>query len=112
MSWLARLFGAGGAVAAQDLPADALFIDVRSEGEYAAGHLQGALNLPLSRIDAEIGRHVRDLQAPLVLYCRSGARSGRACSILGAMGYARAHNGRGIDALAAALNRQIVRGRR
>jgi rhodanese-related sulfurtransferase len=49
-------------------------VDVREPDEYAAGHILGALNLPMSRFDA------RQLPAgkPVVLVCRSGGRSANA----------------------------------
>lgn len=51
-------------------------LDVREPEEYAAGHLPGATLLPLSALDrgaAAVPRH-----HPVVVYCRSGARSARA----------------------------------
>jgi phage shock protein E len=110
MSWFAKIFGATAGASPQDLPTDALLIDVRSEGEFAGGHLQGALSLPLSRIDVEIARHAPDRQAPLVLYCQSGARSGRACNVLAQMGYTRVHNTGSVNGAAALLSRSVTRG--
>ena len=110
MGWLQKLRAAGGAPAPTALPAGALLVDVRSEAEFAGGHLAGALNLPLSRIADEIGRHAPDHHQALVLYCHSGARSGHACSVLASMGYAQVVNGGGVGSLAAALERPLVRG--
>lgn len=64
----------------------ALLIDVREEDEYAAGHIEGALNFPLSRI--------RGGESPVVLepaktlfYCERGARSSQALALLAARGF-------------------------
>ncbi|WP_328869534.1 rhodanese-like domain-containing protein [Streptomyces sp. NBC_00287] len=59
-------------------------IDVRTPGEYASGHLPGALNLPLDRLRGALPE-LR--QAPeLLVVCASGARSENACRILAAEG--------------------------
>lgn len=77
-----------------------LLIDVRSEGEFAGGHLDGALNLPLDRLGAAIAAVAPDPARPLVLYCASGARSGYGCALLMAMGYHDVSNGGAIGSLA------------
>jgi len=62
-------------------------IDVRTEKEYKAGHLQKALHLPYDTIQKTITAHVPDREAEIILYCRSGRRSGIAKKTLDAMGY-------------------------
>ncbi|MFF8503116.1 rhodanese-like domain-containing protein [Streptomyces anulatus] len=58
-------------------------IDVRTSGEYAGGHLPGALNIPLDEIQRALPdiRHAADRGGVLVV-CASGARSQNACRIL------------------------------
>lgn len=56
----------------------ARIIDVRSEVEYKDGHVPGAVNVPLNQIPTLDAPK----DAPLFLYCLSGARSGRACAAL------------------------------
>ena len=75
--------------------AGALLLDVRTEGEYAAGHIPGARNLPLQSLE-DIASVAPAKDTPLFLYCRSGARSGQATSQLQRMGYTRATNIGGI----------------
>ena len=75
--------------------AGAVLLDVREPDEYADGHIPGSRNLPLSAIDtAEILAPDRD--APLFVYCLSGARSAQAVARLKAMGYRQVENIGGI----------------
>lgn len=97
-------------VAPQPLPADAVLIDVRSPAEFGGGHVQGAHSLPLERLAHDLGRIAPDTSAPLILYCRSGARSGAALRQLQALGYTQAVNGGSVEAVAASLGRPVVRG--
>jgi len=70
----------------------AVLIDVRMKAEYDEGHIPDAINLPLQKIDKLIEKRVPDKETPLFLYCVTGARSGRATSIVKSMGYTRAYN--------------------
>ena len=70
----------------------ALVIDVRSAGEYTAGHLQRAINIPLSEIETAITRKTKDQDQVLLLHCQSGARSSAAVKKLRALGYEKAYN--------------------
>lgn len=70
----------------------ALVIDVRSAGEFTAGHLPKAVNIPLSEIETVIARKVNDKNQVLLLHCQSGMRSGAAQKKLKAMGYTNAYN--------------------
>jgi phage shock protein E len=60
--------------------------DVREAGEYSRGHLPGAVNLPLTRLD-EISQAEPDKDHKIFLYCASGYRSAQAESALRAAGY-------------------------
>ncbi len=62
---------------------DAILLDVRTPEEYRAGHVPGAVNLPLDRL------HEEKLPAgrPIFAYCLSGARSARACAWLKRRGH-------------------------
>jgi phage shock protein E len=64
----------------------AALVDVRTPEEYQSGHLPGAINIPVDEIStraSEIGANTR----PVVTYCRSGARSGRAANVLRSLGF-------------------------
>ncbi|WP_156724889.1 rhodanese-like domain-containing protein [Streptomyces apocyni] len=62
-------------------------IDVRTPGEYAAGHLPGARNVPLGHLEAALPaiRAAAD-RGDLLVVCASGARSAQACATLAAHG--------------------------
>lgn len=77
-------------------------IDVRTPGEYAGGHLPGALNIPLDQIQRALPdiRHAADLGDVLVV-CASGARSKNACKILAENGVTTATLSGGTGAWAA-----------
>ena len=70
----------------------ALLVDVREPEEYAAGHIPGAVNAPLSKLDE--ARLPKD--RPLFLYCLRGTRSARAAGLLRRRGYGRVRSIGGI----------------
>lgn len=72
----------------------ALLIDVRTVGEFNQGHLDGATNTPLNSVTTAFSTIEKD--TPIVVYCRSGARSGKAMSDLKAMGFTHVYNGGGL----------------
>lgn len=55
-------------------------IDVRSHGEYAAGHVPRALNIPLEQVDSRLD----DLGGRVAILCQSGRRASMACELLNA----------------------------
>jgi rhodanese-related sulfurtransferase len=72
---------------------DALVIDVREPAEYGAGHVIGAKNLPLARLDAPGAELAKRKEKPLIVYCIDGGeRSAKACAILKKQGFTRVAN--------------------
>ncbi len=67
-------------------------IDVCDPAEFAAGHVGGAKNIPLSDLENKLGAAVKNKALPLILVCQSGARSGRAVAIAKKLGYEKAQN--------------------
>lgn len=65
-------------------------IDVRSPGEYAAGHVEGAINVPVGEIAAHLGALQRDL--PTAVMCEGGYRSALAASMLQQEGFRQVAN--------------------
>jgi rhodanese-related sulfurtransferase len=63
----------------------ATFLDVRTEPEFEAHHLDGATLIPLDELHDRLAELPTD--RPVVVYCRSGARSARAAAMLRAAGY-------------------------
>lgn len=80
----------------------ALVVDVRTQEEWDAGHLPSAKHLPLdqvaTRVD-EVEEWAGGKDKPVVVYCASGARSGRAQGALKAAGFANVVNGGGYSSL-------------
>jgi phage shock protein E len=68
----------------------AAILDVRTPQEYQGGHVEGAINIPLDRLQDELERLERS--RPVITCCRSGARSGAAADMLNKAGF-EAHNG-------------------
>jgi phage shock protein E len=69
----------------------ARLVDVRTPAEYDARHLPGAQNLPLQQLPEDMGKLEPKDQA-IVLYCRSGHRSGLAADILKQAGFTKVHD--------------------
>lgn len=88
---LRKLFGAGPKVDLAQLMKDgATVVDVRSPGEFATGHVKGAVNIPLDRI-AKDARKIK-AKGAILTCCASGMRSGAAASQLRSMGFTNVHN--------------------
>ena len=64
-----------------------LIVDVRTEEEYKEGYIEGAILLPVDQIEALAENELPDLDQKILLYCRSGNRSGTAARTLVDMGY-------------------------
>lgn len=69
----------------------ALLLDVRSPEEYAAGHVDGALNIPVDALATRLDE-VGPKERPVVVYCRSGVRSRKARALLLEKGWVKVEN--------------------
>ena len=74
-----------------------ILIDVRSKEEWSKGYIEGAQHIPLKNLSTKINEHTRDYNEEILLYCRSGNRSGKAKKILEEMGYLNTRNVGGIE---------------
>ena len=74
------------AEARQLVQAGARLVDVRTPDEFAAGHIPGAVNIPVQQLDARLSE-LQPKDAAVVVYCRSGHRSGKAASMLKNAGF-------------------------
>lgn len=72
--------------------------DVRTEAEYAEGHIRGAVSFPLRRIAdrASVAKVLPDRGQWLLLYCRSGRRARIAAGKLAELGYTKVRSFGGI----------------
>jgi rhodanese-related sulfurtransferase len=69
----------------------AYLVDVRSTGEFSLGHVKGSVNIPLDKIPAQLAKFKN--KKNIIVFCRSGNRSGQAKSILEQNGFANVING-------------------
>ena len=77
----------------------ALLIDVRSRSEFEAGHIDNSINIEHDEIEKLAATIGEDKEREVVVYCRSGNRSGKAKKALEEQGYKNVHNGLGYKGL-------------
>ena len=70
----------------------AVVVDVCEADEFAAGHVVGAKNIPLGELEEKLQGVVKNKALPLILVCKSGARSGRAVGIAKKLGFENAQS--------------------
>jgi len=66
---------------------DALVLDVREDKEYASGHIPKAKHIPLSGLGSRIQELSKHKNKPILVTCRTGQRSARACGMLKKAGF-------------------------
>ncbi len=71
---------------------DAVVVDVREANEFASGHVLGAKNLPLARMETAAGDSVKKKDRPVIVYCDGTDRSAKALAALKKQGFTRAAN--------------------
>ncbi len=71
---------------------DALVVDVREPGEFGAGHILGARNVPVARLAEGSGDLAKRKDKPVIVYCDTGARSAKAAAALKKQGFGRVVN--------------------
>ena len=86
--------GAGGLSAVQAVQLinreKAVVVDVCEAQEYAAGHVSGSKNVPLSQFKERLPQVVKNKTVPLVLVCARGMRARRAVGMARQLGYEKA----------------------
>lgn len=75
-----------------ELPKNAVWIDVRTPQEFASGHVASAHSIPFDRIEVGAAELKLDKDAPIYLYCAVGGRAGMAKKRLDALGYTHVTN--------------------
>ena len=72
---------------------EVVLIDVRTDAEFAQGSIQGAKHMPLHMLPLVADQI--ESEKPVILICRSGARSAQACAFLASKGFGNVYNLRG-----------------
>lgn len=70
----------------------AVVIDICEAAEFAAGHVGGAKNIPMSQLEEKLPTMVKNKAVPVILVCQSGARSSRALAVAKKLGYENAQS--------------------
>lgn len=85
----------------QEVAKGALMVDVRTPEEFASGSVEGAINIPLNEVESRINEFKG--KPAVVVFCRSGNRSGQAKEILENNGIKNVINGINTDTMNAEL---------
>ena len=92
MGLFSNLFGGGATANLQSIIDDGAFlVDVRTPGEFAEGHVIGSVNIPLDTVPTELEKFKN--KKNIIVFCRSGNRSGQAKTILEANNISNVTNG-------------------
>jgi phage shock protein E len=70
----------------------AMLLDVREPDEFAAGHIDGAVNIPVGQLGARLKELEGKQDKDIVVYCHTGHRSSMAQDLLKAKGFKKVHN--------------------
>ena len=73
-----------------------ILLDVRTQEEYAAGHIEDAVLIPHTELSQRAPQDLSDQDALIILYCRSGNRSATAARQLADLGYTQVYDLGGI----------------
>ncbi len=71
---------------------DALVLDVREDKEYASGHIPRARHIPVGKLAGRLNELDKFRSTPILVTCRSGQRSARACRMLRKAGFTTVYN--------------------
>ncbi len=71
---------------------NAVFLDIRDDGEYKGGHIPEAVHIPIRQLSERIAELKKHKDCPVIAYCRSGSRSNGAGSILKRNGFENVYN--------------------
>lgn len=92
MNLFQKLFGSAPAVDLKSMIDEGAFlVDVRTPGEFNSGHVKGSVNIPLDSVTQQLAKFKG--KKNIIVFCRSGNRSGQAKSILEQHGFTNVVNG-------------------
>ena len=87
-----------------------LLLDVREPFEAEIAHIEGARLIPLGRLEGSLAELAAWRERPVVVHCKTGGRSRRACELLTARGFSHVQNLRGgIDAWSVDVDASVPR---
>ena len=92
MNIFSQLFSTSTKVDLQQIINEGAFlVDVRTPGEFAAGHVKGSENIPLNNITEQLNKLKN--KKNIIVFCQSGGRSSQAKTILEQNGFTNVING-------------------
>lgn len=91
MGILNFLFGGESSDLKEIIAEGALLVDVRTPAEFSAGHVKGSVNIPLDSVQTNLVKFKGHKN--IIVFCRSGGRSGVAKNILQQNGFPNVING-------------------
>ncbi len=92
MNLFQKLFGSAPEVDLKSMIDEGAFlVDVRTPGEFTSGHVKGSVNIPLDSVTQQLAKFKG--KKNIIVFCRSGNRSGQAKSILEQNGFTNVVNG-------------------
>ena len=71
---------------------NAVFLDIREETEYRAGHIPDSIHVPIKQLPDRVAELSKHKDRPVIAYCRSGSRSNSAGGILKKHGFDNVYN--------------------
>ncbi len=74
-----------------------ILIDVRGVSEFAQGHIEKAINIPMDIVANEIEKVVPNKDQKIFVNCLSGGRSKASCSLIEAKGYTNVYDIGGVN---------------
>ncbi len=81
-------------------------VDVRQPFETFLGKAKGAINIPLGKIKSRV-EEFHQMSKPIIVYCRSGNRSGQAMKYLKEQGIQEVYNGGSLSEVKALLKNKV-----
>ena len=71
---------------------DAIVLDVREDSEFNTGHILNSIHIPQGHLKTRLGELEKHKGKPIIIGCRSGHRSGKACAMLKKEGFDTVYN--------------------
>lgn len=98
------------ATSGNQMPADAVILDVRTPAEYSSGHLEGAQNVDYSSANFRNSVSALPKSGSYIVYCRSGNRSASATREMQELGFTNVKDAGGMQAAAEETGLSVVSG--